>query len=269
MASTTSNTSVTYAESKGRKTLYDTIISVKVGPSAVVFSLRKGILCQHSALFHAALSGPFKEATSQTISLPTANVDTFERFQTWVYADQILQRGETLKDLDYESIIKLYLLAESTLTPRLQNAALDTIIDKAALHQTQPSIACSGLIYENTKSTSLLRKLFVDMATRSRLRDWESFNAEASELYHNAFLVDLALALDEERSSCGSHGFSKHLSELRCSYHVHAEGEPKCHWGGKTVRFDVGEEKGEGEKARGDVFRNRLGNVNVFNEVML
>ena len=90
------------------------------------------------------------------------------------------------------------------------------------------------------------------MAARSRLRDRESFDAEASELYDNAFLVDLALALDEERSSRGPRGFSKHLSELRCSYHVHAEGEPKCHVGGKTVRFDVGEEKDEGENAGGE-----------------
>lgn len=219
--------------------MFDTIVYVKVGPDAIVFSIHKGVLCEGSAFFRAAFDGRFKEATEQTVLLPEADVDIFERYQAWAYSDRIVQRGETIKDLGYEMIIGLYILAELCCIPRLQNAAIDIIIDKAAFHHTVPPMTCSRLIYENTTSASLLRELFEDMTTRSRLRDHESFDTETSELYDNAFLVDLALALDEERRCRAPGGFKKHLNDLRCNYHIHPEGEPRCNVGGKTVRFDV------------------------------
>lgn len=220
--------------------MFDTIVYVKVGPDAIVFSMHKGVLCEGSAFFRAALDGQFKEPTEQIVSLPEADVDVFERFQAWAYTNQIVQRGESIKDVGHEMIIGLYLLAELCGIPLLQNATIDLIIDKAAKLHSAPPMICSRLIYENTTSSSLLRKLFVDIATlERRLRDRKSFNTEAGEMYDNTFLIDLALALDDERSSMGPRGFNKHLTELRCNYHVHPEGEPRCNVGGKTVRFDV------------------------------
>ena len=65
--------------------LYDSIVSVLVGPNAEHFNVHKGILCESSDFFKAALNGNFKE-NNGTVKLPEQKVEIFKYFIHWLYA---------------------------------------------------------------------------------------------------------------------------------------------------------------------------------------
>lgn len=64
--------------------LYRDLVTIKVGAEKSVFLVHKGILCRESSYFKAALEGNFREAMECCVVLDDEDLETFERFNTWL-----------------------------------------------------------------------------------------------------------------------------------------------------------------------------------------
>lgn len=152
--------------------------------------------------------------------LPEDDVEVFELFQFWLNSGELLDTGESILDLSVSALIGLYLFAEARCIPQLQNLTIDALIHIIKATGKFPTGEILR-IYDNTTETSPLRRLLVDISARiGELRhDW--FTREKEGLYNKAFLVDLILALYDEKFKEGSQDFI----QLRCNYHVHTEAD--------------------------------------------
>ena len=68
--------------------MFDSLVTVLVGPKQHRFDIHKGLLCTKSKFFKATCSGNFKEAEGK-IQLPSQEVDTFKYFVYWLYTGKI------------------------------------------------------------------------------------------------------------------------------------------------------------------------------------
>lgn len=157
------------------------------------------------------------------MALPEEDVEVFELFQFWLYSDKLLDTGESVADLSASLLIGLYLFAEARCIPQLQNMTIDALILNIKVTKKFPA-GDVHRIYENTTETSPLRRLLVDIGARvgELRRDW--FHREKDNLYNNAFLIDLVLALYDEKLKKSPQDFT----QLRCNYHAHSEAEKCC-----------------------------------------
>ncbi|KAI4134206.1 MAG: hypothetical protein LQ347_001717 [Umbilicaria vellea] len=203
--------------------LFDTVVHVKVGKDARIFVLHRGLLCDRSAYFRAAFEGRFREAEEHVLVLPEEDVEVFELFQFWLYSDKLFDTGESVADLSASLLISLYLFAEARCIPQLQNMAIDALILNIKATKKFPA-GDVHRIYDNTTEASHLRRLLVDIGARvgELRRDW--FNRGKDSLYHNTFLIDLVLALYDEKLKKSPQDFT----QLRCNYHVHPDAEKCC-----------------------------------------
>lgn len=198
-------------------------MQVKVGKGARVFAIHRGLLCDRSAYFRAAFEGGFKEAEEQIMALPEEDVEVFELFQFWLYSDRLLDTDESVADLSASLLIGLYLFAEARCIPQLQNMSIDALILNITVTEKFPARDLHR-IYDNTAETSPLRRVLVDIGARVGNLRGSWFHKEEDNLYNNAFLIDLVLALYDEKLKKSPEDFS----QLRCNYHVHSEAEKCC-----------------------------------------
>lgn len=210
-------------QADGSRKLSDTIVQVKLGKGARVFAIHRGLLCDRSAYFNAAFEGRFKEAEEQMMALPEEDAEVFELFQFWLNSDRLLDTGGSVADLSSSLLIGLYLFAEARCIPQLQNMTINALILNIKVTKEFPA-GDVHRIYDNTTETSPLRRLLTDIGARidELRRGW--FQREEDNLYNNAFLIDLVLALYNEKLKKGPQDFTK----LRCNYHIHSEAEKCC-----------------------------------------
>ena len=71
--------------------MFDTVVEIKVGPRQVLFNVHKGLLCNASSFFKAALDGGIKEVSERQIALPEDDPRTFKRFQLWLYSGSLIE----------------------------------------------------------------------------------------------------------------------------------------------------------------------------------
>ena len=64
--------------------LYDSFVSVLVGPKKKEFSIHKGLICAQSEFFKAATMGNFKESKG-IVTLPDQDISVFQYFVHWLY----------------------------------------------------------------------------------------------------------------------------------------------------------------------------------------
>ena len=174
--------------------LYDKIINVKVGPKAKVYGIHNALVCGVSLFFRAALAGNFKKGA---IDLIEESTDVFDCFNAWLYT-RILIDNQTLyskpSDPDISNhLCAIYIFAEKYLIPRLQNACIDALINRA--HKTQ-IYHVSGMvhIWENTREGSPLRRYLTDSLARYGSHD-EMVEAMANK--------DILLEVMRELFECG------------------------------------------------------------------
>ena len=143
-------------------------ITLHVGPTKTSFHVHKTILCDASPFFRAAFNSAsdFKEALEQSTNLPEDDIDTIERFLSWLYTRKFgLQEGETHSDWEvrYLQLAKLYVLADKLGVSALKNYIVDKIFElKKSLKAVPPQHATISYVYANSLEGSALRKLLVD-----------------------------------------------------------------------------------------------------------
>lgn len=195
-----------------------------------MFKIHKQLLFNSTPYFKAAFDGNFIEAKEQTLDLPEENVIMFKRFQLWLYTNFILEKGEEPMDIDWGTLVELYIFGEMCGIPDLQNAAIDILINKKSKGNIIPTDTFC-LVYAKTPEDSSLRRLCVDwMACLARFRSndrhaptppgasFEWFKEETRNCYPKDFLFDLTIALSELKD--GVKPDITNFKDVRSQYYV-------------------------------------------------
>lgn len=157
------------------------------------------------------------------MALPEEDVEVFELFQFWLYSDRLLDTDESVADLKRKSPHRPLPICGGS----LHTAAAEHDHQCSFLNIKVTKKFPAGdvhRIYDNTTETSPLRRLLVDMGARVGELGCDWFHREKDNLYNNAFLIDLVLALYHEKLKKSPHDFT----QLRCNYHIHSEAEKCC-----------------------------------------
>ena len=194
------------------------MVKIFVGATRQEFNMHKALLCNISPYFSAALKGSFKEAEELKIEMSEEDPRAFEYFQLWAYTGHIITESETEKDITNTVLVQLYVFAEARDISRLQNAAIDVLIDKIATSNTIPT-AQLPFVYANTTEHYLLRRLFIDeMATTCDLHNPKYFREPDRNMYPTEFLVDLIRAISEKRKEAMVP--ISYYQKIRSEYHI-------------------------------------------------
>lgn len=200
--------------------LLDETVVLVVGHEERIFSMHKGLLCSVSDYFKEVLKSEFKEASLQSFVLPEESAWIFERFQLWLYSEQVLDKEEDTSSLDFDQLVELYAFAERRCMPKLQNSLVDLIIKKTVFEKHMP-VPGDGNMYTVLGPSSPLLKLAVDLAAHEG-----SFNEDwYLEDYPKQFLADVIRVLRHFRDDAPE---ERDFWKVRCDYHVHAKGELRC-----------------------------------------
>ncbi|KAK4692431.1 hypothetical protein P7C71_g4776, partial [Lecanoromycetidae sp. Uapishka_2] len=195
-------------------------VSVLVGLEQQVFTIHKNLLCEASSYFRAALSGNFREAKDQKITMEEEDVTTFKHFQYWLYTRNLLMSQETKNDIDWNVLTGLFILGEVRGIPHLQNAAIDGIIAKRATSDWTP-LDQIRRIYDNTPENSPIRRLFVDIfCNRAHFDDDTWFGDQSFELYNKEFLFDLSKAFCRLKRNLSTKITNFEAEAVRSDYYV-------------------------------------------------
>lgn len=220
--------------------LYDSIISIKVGPENTTFGIHRGLLCHHSSYFDRALNGGFKEAVEGEVILADEDPTIFTRFNEWLYTGAILLgKIETERDIPYPVLVKLYIFAEKRGVVRLQNRVTDFIIRKNKISQSFPN-SCIRFAWTNTADSSPLHRLLVDLYVRQANFAEIMDNKKSRNFFNKDILTAFVLAfhrLRDERSARSRHNLCdisaidhQDYFRQRCEYHVHNKDHPPDCW---------------------------------------
>ncbi len=155
--------------------------------------------------------------------MPEETSAVIKRFQLWAYTGSPLLHEEVIKDTPWKELVRLYLFAERFGIPNMQNAVIDMLVAKEHASSTTPTKQLR-LIYDNTPSTSPLRRYMVDVSAQlGHLDRW--FTAPEAFLgrYPHAFLLELAV---EQYNLLKKRSKTHDRKALGCTYHVHPSTTP-------------------------------------------
>lgn len=155
--------------------------------------------------------------------MPEETSETIKRFQLWAYTGSPQLHDEVIENTPWEELIRLFLFADRYCITELQNSAIDMLVAKEQALKKSPT-AHLHLIYDNTTSTSLLRRLVVDSsAQRGCLDLWFALPEVFLTKYPHAFLVDLAVEQYNLRKKLSK---NHDWDALGCTYHIHPSTTP-------------------------------------------
>ena len=213
--------------------LYQDFVHVKVGANTQDFGIHKGLLCEASSYFKGALSHDFQEARENIVYLREDAVETFQRFQLWLYTGHILDSDESVELLSPRPLIDLYIWADLRGIPKLQDLVSD-LLQTSLLATLQADgkpldSAFIHLIYNSTLKNSPLRRLwtfYYSNLEQGKFKDVIAADEAADDLPRE-FLHDVLLSLKRRvtlpiSSTIVARGYF--LSG--CRLHVHGEGVP-------------------------------------------
>ena len=218
-----------------RTSFDEQMVTIFVGPERHKFFVHKSHLESTSAFFRAALQNRWQKGKKREIVLPEDKPDSVHQYLHFLYTGKIAchdldaQSRSVHDDHDPEGdlLIDLYVLGEKYQDSCFKNALMDAIISKSDTADPQGlnwyfTKATVDDIYNNTTSSSPIRKLVVDQHVAYGERHWL-----ADSINHPDFLLDLARKLlDVQRD--GSLNIYKEGWVDHCDYHEHEEGEI-CH----------------------------------------
>ncbi|KAK4692425.1 hypothetical protein P7C71_g4775, partial [Lecanoromycetidae sp. Uapishka_2] len=142
------------------------------------------------------------------------HISTFKHFQLWLYTKEV-QKGESSDEFAWKSLLRLYVFADAHSIPELQNAVIDTCIDKSMDDKEAP-FGGVVYVYKHTTEKSPLRRLFVDWAVAHSEEDW--FIGPGGEQMPRSFLLDLAKA--HSLVSNGTKEIVQDFKAHRANYYV-------------------------------------------------
>ena len=211
-----------YLLTYSNRTLYDTIIYVKVGPAQERFGIHKSLLSHHSSYFKAALEGGFEEPETQVINLRDEDPKVFWAFNEWLYSGTVAHQRYATNE-KWSALLNLYVFAEKRIVPKFQNALIDAMINLWGEIGSYPKTEIH-LAWVNTATSSPLHKFLIHLYVRFVPMD-ECFGqqAEERECFDVDFVMRVAVALDNEPGTS-----INSIWKDRCLWHIHGPEDPPC-----------------------------------------
>lgn len=209
------------------RSIYDSMVNVKVGPQAVQFEVHRGLLCYQSAYFNSCLNSTFKEAREKAVTLDDEDPKIFKRFFAWLYTGKLLYDEETVEKVPYGELLRSYIFAEKRLAPRFQNACIDAVILRDKVFQQLPNTEETQRVWDNVCDSSPMRRLLVDLLVL--LGDMPKIIHEDSKIDFSAdFLASIIRGLYVLKGSGPLSRQDLDFWGKRCSYHTHEDGSSEC-----------------------------------------
>lgn len=200
-------------------------VTVLVGETRKVFTLHPSALASGSKFFRSAFSGPWKESSNKSITLPETQPEVFQRYAAYVYTGEIDLRAEQLDEANdpesrhlFHQLAELYALADVTLDDKaLRNTVIDAILDLEGRTGYQPAFSTIQHAYDNSPGTTSLCRLLLDNALAGTDPDWLHFVwDELPETYLRALMHGWALASSDRTVT-----YLRSAQRPRCEYHEH------------------------------------------------
>lgn len=176
-------------------TNFCTVAELLIGPKPVRFHLHTSLLTSQSPYFRAALTSSFLESTSQSISLPDVDVDTFGLLVGWLYSGTISPVPFKDGKPAYYALLHLWVLADRLCFEGLRNCVLDAISECADRTNSVPTPSDTRILYDAVPDGSggeKLRGLVLDLFA---FKKTDRLLEEHQGRWHAAFLRDLVVRL--------------------------------------------------------------------------
>jgi hypothetical protein len=137
-----------------------------VGANKKKFLVHKDFACGYSPVLKTAFNSEFVEGKTQTYTMEDVSEEVFAILTRWLYTQNLDVKGlgatsEIASAVVVINLVKLWVLAERLMLPRLQNESIDLIEELRFKY----NLDCSSMfkyVWESTTANTPLRRLFVD-----------------------------------------------------------------------------------------------------------
>jgi hypothetical protein len=170
---------------------FTTTSTLLIGPKGTPFLLHTTLLTSQSPYFRAALTGPFSEATENTIRLDDVDVSHFQLLVSWLYTGSIPPPYKDGKPA-YYTLLHVYALADRLCFEGLRNAVIDLISDLADRTNSVLTPSDTRILYEHIRDSAPLRSLVIDLFA---FKKTDRLLETHQDTWHAAFLRDLVVHL--------------------------------------------------------------------------
>ncbi|KAI4644107.1 uncharacterized protein J4E78_009691 [Alternaria triticimaculans] len=165
----------------GRAAAQGEIVTIFIGPEKKRYNIHKDIICHHSEYFRTAFNGRWKES-DEGVTLEDVEVDVFNVFAHWLYAQEIPSDWESLYDIAApghtlensvwnewsigELLLRASVFGDRVLTPVFHRLAHNTFVDR---YVPNPGGTCSVnyatviWIYDNLPKGHMAMRLAVEL----------------------------------------------------------------------------------------------------------
>ncbi|KAK7180644.1 hypothetical protein DPSP01_014041 [Paraphaeosphaeria sporulosa] len=167
-------------------------ILVGTGSKSTRFLLHTSLLTQQSPYFRVALTGPFLEATDQSIRFDDVSVEIFELLVSWLYTGAI--KPVPFKDGKpaYYTLLHLYILADRFCFEGLRNHIVDMMADLADSTNSVLTPSDTRILYNDIDEGAKIRQLVLDLFA---FKKTDKLLATHADTWHAKFLRDLCVRL--------------------------------------------------------------------------
>ncbi|KAL6707370.1 hypothetical protein ACN47E_004149 [Coniothyrium glycines] len=162
-----------------------------VGPKNTPFHIHTSLLTSQSSYFRAALTGPFLESSSNTITLDDVDVSHFQLLVSWLYTSVLPAPFKDGRPA-YYTLLHVYALADRLGLEAARNAVVDVMSELADRTNSVLTPSDTRILYEQIRDSAPLRDLVLDLfAFKKTDRLLEGHN----DWWHAGFLRDLTVHL--------------------------------------------------------------------------
>ncbi|KAH7417490.1 hypothetical protein BKA64DRAFT_636848 [Cadophora sp. MPI-SDFR-AT-0126] len=179
------------------------LVTLYAGKSKEKFIVHKEFACHYSPVLDAAFKSDFVEGQTQEYRFEDSSVEAVRLLVHWFYTQMLDIIDPTeLVDEHVEGVIeralnqdmaliKLWVLAEKLLIPRLQNFVIDEM-ERCGKIICRVPVQCFKEAYEKTSPGSPLRRFLVDDCGWYLVPEWYS---KESNAFPSEMLIDLVTKL--------------------------------------------------------------------------
>jgi len=190
------------------------------------FVVHESLIKPRSEFVRLALRGNWQEAQERAIPLPDDDPDVFSVYQQWLYVGLIHTRGNdalSQTDDEYRTLVKAYILGEKIMDHNFKDSIADAIVEKLRCMRRFDT-GLTNLVFDNTPSTSPLRRLWLDAYYNFGSPEWLTASLVGDPI-NAEFMVEFSRYQMQFRTSSGA--FGPDAMFLSCTYHGH--GIRPCH----------------------------------------
>ncbi|KAK5675406.1 hypothetical protein LTS10_011848 [Elasticomyces elasticus] len=194
------------------------------GGNPKAFFVHPSLLVKHSAFFAAALKKDWQEGQDRAVKLPEAEPEVFSNYVQWLYSGAVPCKDAT--NSGEADLIKLWILADLLMAPKLQDLIATTIITARRTEKCTLAWEVVNETYSKTAEGSPLRRLVIDLYVKAGTADWLS---KDTRTVPQEFMTDLTKALLSQRmvkETAKTEELKGLYAGVPCGYHVHDKDKP-------------------------------------------